>query len=423
MATERKTRQVLLQKTFLGSYFYRTSDGTGRDVLRLQKSQETVNEHIVKDILMQFRKKHKIESEMMNERTIKAAIPVIVGEKYMPQSPRIYEEGYHSYLNSWSEPLLQPSKVIDPAMPRPKLWQELLDRWFKKPEEAAFFESFLAFMVRKPLESADMAVVLRSAQGCGKNFLWDQVVTPMVGKTNAPTTSLKQLTGTFSADLYRSTAVLLDEMYSDNKLSADKLKSIVTGRSMRTEEKNIQAVTLRKHFKLIITSNSHKPLHIEAGDRRYWVCEYIDHKTSKEETAEFLATFSVWLDGKGLQELRDWFELVVCEERMFRTAPDTEAKAEITARDKTADYQVELQDFLEPRKGGFVFSVTQIQADRFRYLAERDIASVLRDMGFIEKRRLSYGRARLWEHPALATNKDEKAMIWSMAAENSRFRG
>ena len=234
MATERKTRQVLLQKTFVGSYFYRTSDATGRDVLRLQQSQETVNLHVLKDILMQFRNKHRIESEMLNERQVYSAIPVIVGEKYMPQSPRIYEEGYHSYLNSWSEPLLQPSKVIDPAMVRPELWQELLDRWFKKPEEAAFFEAFLAFTIRKPLESADMAVVLRSAQGCGKNFLWDQVVTPMVGKTNAPTTSLKQLTGTFSADLYRSTAVLLDEMYSDNKLSADKLKSIVTGRTMRT---------------------------------------------------------------------------------------------------------------------------------------------------------------------------------------------
>ncbi len=422
MATERKTRQVLLQKTFLGGYFYRTSDIMGRDVLRLQKSQETVNLHVLKDILMQFRNKHRIESEMLNERQIYSAIPVIVGEKYMPSQGRIYEEGYHSYLNSWSEPLLQPSKVIDPAMPRPELWQELLDRWFKKPEEAAFFESFLAFMVRKPLESADMAVVLRSAQGCGKNFLWDQVVTPMVGKTNAPTTSLKQLTGTYSADLYRSTAVLLDEMYSDNKLSADKLKSIVTGRSMRTEEKNIQAVTLRKHFKLIITSNSHKPLHIEQGDRRYWVPEYIDHKKSKEETAAFLDTFSVWLDAGGLQELRDWFELVVCEERMFRTAPDTEAKTEITARDKTADYQVELQDFLEPRKGGFVFSVTQIQADRFRFLAERDIAAVLRDMGFVEKRRLSYGRARLWEHTDLVVSKDEKAMIWSKEAENSRFR-
>ncbi len=70
MATERKTQQVRLQKTFLGGYFYRTSDIMGRDVLRLQKSQETVNEHIVKDILMQFRKKHKIESEMLNERTI-----------------------------------------------------------------------------------------------------------------------------------------------------------------------------------------------------------------------------------------------------------------------------------------------------------------------------------------------------------------
>ncbi len=159
------------------------------------------------------------------------------------------------------------------------------------------------------------------------------------------------------------------------------------------------------------------------GDRRYWVPEYIDHKKSKEETAAFLATFSVWLDAGGLQELRDWFELVVCEERMFRTAPDTEAKTEITTRDKTADYQVELQDFLEPRKGGFVFSVTQIQADRFRYLAERDIAAVLREMGFIEKRRLSYGRARLWEHTDLVVSKDEKAHIWSKEAENSRLRG
>jgi len=423
MTTERKSRQVLLQKGFLGSYFYRTSDATGRDVLRLQQSQETVNMHIVKNTLGQFRNKHKIESEMLNERAIYSAIPVIVGEKYMPQSPRIYQEGYHSYLNSWSEPLLQPSKVIDVDMLRPKLWDELLDRWFKKPEEAAFFESFVAFTIRKPLEFADMAVVLRSAQGCGKNFLWDQVVTPMVGKTNAPTTSLKQLTGTYSGDLYRSTAVLLDEMYSDNKLSADKLKSIVTGRSMRTEEKYEQAVTLRKHFKLIITSNSHKPLHIEQGDRRYWVCEYIDHKESKEETAAFLDTFSVWLDAGGLQELRDWFELVVCEERMFRTAPDTEAKAEITARDKTADYQVELADFLEPRKGGFIFSVTQIQGDRFKFLAERDIAAVLRGMGFVEKRRNVYGKARLWEHGDLVISKGEKAPIWSSEAEKSRFRG
>ena len=429
MLTERKERQVSLQKNFLRSYFYRTSDATGRDVLRLQQGQETVNIYIVRDILMQYRNKQKIESEMLTDRAIYSAIPVIVGEKYMPQQTRIYEEGYHSYLNSWPEPLLKPSKDIDPDMLRPQLWQELLGRWFKKSEEAAFFESFIAFMIRKPLEFADMAVVLRSEQGCGKNFLWDQVVSPMVGKPNAPTTSLRQLTSVFSADLYRSTAMLLDEVYADNKLSADKLKAIVTGRTMRTEEKHEQATTLRKHFKMIITSNSHKPLHIEQGDRRYWICDYIAHKISKEETSEFLATFADWLEGRkpacyeksGLQQLRDWFELVECEERLFRVAPDTDAKTEITARDKTADYQAELQDFLEPRKAGFVFSITQIQADRFKFLAERDIAAVLKEMGFVEKRRNVYGKARLWEHPDLSFDKDAKVRIWSTQAEKGRF--
>ena len=46
MLTERKERQVSLQKNFLRSYFYRTSDATGRDVLRLQQGQETVNIYI-----------------------------------------------------------------------------------------------------------------------------------------------------------------------------------------------------------------------------------------------------------------------------------------------------------------------------------------------------------------------------------------
>jgi len=243
---------------------------------------------IVKDTLMKFRAKHKIESEMLKDSTIYSAIPMVVGERYMPQHGRIYDEGYVSYLNSWSEPLLQPSKVIDFNMLRPELWQELLSRWFKKSEEAAYFESFLAFMIRKPLEYADMAVVLRSEQGAGKNFLWDRIVTPMCGKTNAPTVSLKALTGTFSGDLYRSTAMLLDELYADNKQSADKLKPIVTGRTMRTEEKFEQATTLRKHFKLIITSNSHKPLHIEDGDRRYWVPEYRPMKSEKSLVASLL---------------------------------------------------------------------------------------------------------------------------------------
>lgn len=421
MPTNKKRSEVKLQQAFLKGYFYQTSDKTGRQVIRITDSQETVNFHIVIAILNGFRNSKGIESEMLRENEIWDAMPAIVAEKYQPGQERVYQVGYHSYLNSWSPPHLKPSTEIDPQMVRPQMWQEFLDRWFSKQDEGAYFEQFLAFVVRKPLESADVAVVLRSEQGAGKNFLWDQVISPMVGKSNAPTVSLRALTGQFAADLYRSTAMLIDECYSDSKTTADKSKGLITGRVMRTEEKHEKAQMVEKFFKVIIASNSHRPLHIEAGDRRYWVPEFISHKISKEETAAFLATMSVWLDAGGLQELRDWFELVPVDQKMFRTAPDTDAKTEIMARDKVADYQVELRQFLEPRQAGFVFSTTQLQ-HRFKFLSERDIAAVLRDTGFIDRRRTVYGKARLWEHPSLTTNNDEVARIWSEAVERSLFR-
>jgi hypothetical protein len=422
MPTDKKRSEVKLQQAFLKGYFYQTSDKTGRQVARITDSQETVNIHTVKSVLNKFRNSKRIESEMLNENQIWDVLPVIVAERYQPEQERIYQVGYHSYLNSWSPPHLKPSVEIDPAMVRPQLWQELLSRWFSKPDEAAYFEKFLAFMVRKPLEPADVAVVLRSQQGAGKNFLWDQVISPMAGKSNAPTVSLRTLTAQFAADLYKSTAMLVDECYSDSKTTADKLKGLITGRVMRAEEKNEKAQMLEKFFKVIITSNSNKPLHIEQGDRRYWVPDFITHKESKEETAAFLATMSGWLDAGGLQELRDWFELVPVDQKLFRTAPDTHAKTEIMARDKTADYQLELRQFLEPRQAGFVFSVTQLQQDRFKFLAEKDIAAVLNETGFTAKRRNVYGKARLWEHPSLVAVEGETPKIWSAAVERSTFR-
>jgi hypothetical protein len=69
-----------------------------------------------------------------------------------------------------------------------------------------------------------------------------------------------------------------------------------------------------------------------------------------------------------------------------------------------------------------VFSVTQLQQDRFKFLAEKDIAAVLNETGFTAKRRNVYGKARLWEHPSLVAVEGETPKIWSAAVERSTFR-
>lgn len=409
------------EKNFLRKNFYRTSTGTGGLVYCLADNSKIVNENGVLAILEKFRVNHNIKVERLTVEEVRASIPYIVDTVYQPMQERLFDVNLATYLNTWNAPHIQASDNLDADMERPAMWAEFLSRWFPLQDESDYFEKWLALTIRDPLAQCDVAVVLRSEQGVGKNFLFDQVIVPMAGEDNAPTVALKQLTDKFAGDLFSSTIILVDEVYeTDAKKTADKLKGLVTGRTQRAEVKYAQAKAVKTFFNLIITSNSVRPIHIDEDDRRYFVPEFIYHKKDKEETSRFLKSFVFWLKSEGgLQTLRDWFEVLVIEDDLFATAPMTAAKEEITAKDRAADYKVELGQWLREMRSEWVFATTQLQVDKFRYLSSVDIAMVLKDEGF-EQVRMKDGSHRVWKHPAWCPNYRNSGMrIWSACAAKS----
>jgi hypothetical protein len=231
-------------KRFLGKFFYKTSTATGQLVYCLADNSKIVNENGVLAILEKFKVQQNIKTERLTVDEVRTSIPYIVETVYQPMQERLFDLNFATYLNTWNPPSVQPSESVL-LMERPAMWAEFLLRWFPLQDESDYFEKWLALTIRDPLAQCDVAVVLRSEQGVGKNFLFDQVVMPMVGADNAPTVSLKQLTATFAGDLFNSTVILVDEVYeSDAKRTADKLKGLVTGRTQRAEIKYAQAKTV-----------------------------------------------------------------------------------------------------------------------------------------------------------------------------------
>lgn len=417
------------ERNFLKKFFYKTSTASGQLVYCLADNNKIVNENGVLAILEKFRMNHKIKIERLTVEEVRASIPYIVDTVYQPLQERLFDVNLATYLNTWNAPFVQPSEDLDhpsclqQEMERPAMWEEFLSRWFPLQEEKEYFEKWLALTIRDPLAKCDVAVVLRSEQGVGKNFLFDQVVIPMVGEDNAPTVSLKQLTSTFSGDLFNSTVILVDEVYeSDAKKTADKLKGLITGRTQRAEVKYAQAKIVKSFFNLIITSNSVRPIHIEEDDRRYFVPQFICHKKDKEETAKYLESFVFWLKSEGgLQILRDWFEVLKVEDHIFATAKRTAAKEEITAKDRTGDFKAELGQWLRGKRSDWVFATTQLQTDKFKFVSAHDIALVLKDEGFEQVRLDSNKKLRVWMHPSWQEgHKGEGMKIWSLSASSLR---
>jgi hypothetical protein len=411
------------EKNFLKKQFYKTSTATGQLVFFLAENSKVVADQGIMAILEKFRMNHNIKNEKLTVEEVRASIPYIVDTVYQPLEKRLFDRNLATYLNTWNEPFVQASEDLDHEMVRPPMWEEFLSRWFPLQDEKEYFEKWLALTIRDPLAQCDVAVVLRSEQGLGKNFLFDQVVMPMVGEDNAPTVALKQLTDKFAGDLFSSTVILVDEVYeTDAKKTADKLKGLITGRTQRGEVKYAQAKIVKTFFNIIITSNSVRPIHIEEDDRRYFVPQFICHKKDKEETAKYLESFVFWLKSEGgLQILRDWFEVLKVEEHLFATAKMTAAKEEITAKDRTADYKAELGQWLRGKREDWVFATTQLQTDKFKFVSAHDIALVLKDEGFEQVRLDSNKKLRVWMHPSWQEcHRGEGMRIWSLSASTLR---
>ena len=225
---------------------------------------------------------------------------------------------------------------------RPTQWQEYLDRLMPREHKCTdnhgktfpqqdYFEAYIAQRLQQPSQPPLIAILLRGEHGTGKNFWMDNIMKPLLGSDNFKAVSLADVTARFSADLYSTLLVHIEEINATRGKAADALKKLITEETARTEAKNKDAKVVNKYFGIVASSNVQDPVRIEANDRRYFVPVYSTHSVNPDETKSFFVRFTEWLEKQdGLQDLADYFYSLDITGFSFRFPPQTVDKEDIT---------------------------------------------------------------------------------------------
>lgn len=134
--------------------------------------------------------------------------------------------------------------------------------------------NWLAFIVQHPGTKTETALVLKGFQGSGKNTFTDVICEVLNGYSVANVTDINELTGQFNAVVEHKMLLVLNEMKNagdDRLANFNALKSIITDREIRVNEKHQPRRTAENVANLIFCTNNEFPVKIEMSDRRYLV--------------------------------------------------------------------------------------------------------------------------------------------------------
>lgn len=211
---------------------------------------------------------------------------------YAPGQDRITGDGE---LNTW------PGWGCLPAEGDISPWSELLDYIFldADPGSRAWFEKWLAYPLQHPGEKLYTAVVLWGTQhGTGKS-LAGYTMFRIYGR-NATEIGDQNLHASFNDWAENKQFIMGDEITGgDKRLSADRMKSMITQKQLRVNQKYIPSYTIPDCINYYFTSNHPDSFFIEDNDRRFFI-----HELNRKPLPDaFYKRYMKWLNGSGAHAL------------------------------------------------------------------------------------------------------------------------
>lgn len=144
-----------------------------------------------------------------------------------------------------------------------------------------------AKLMRKPHELAETAPLLLGDPGTGKNTFVN-ALGKILGGHYLPLDNIDQLLGKFNFHLKNAVLIHGNEaLWGGHRREIGKLKAAITERYKVIEGKGKDLIVVPNFTHLIISSNEDWPVHIDRGDRRFFVLEVSD--THKEDFPYFKA--------------------------------------------------------------------------------------------------------------------------------------
>lgn len=331
-------------------------------------------------------KKHGLISDQdKNGAYLLKCLPVVYGETFKPHQPAITSSGL---VNLWKPPELKPSgnKVEADQVP---LFDEFLDRWFPIKEEKEYFLWWVAMTVRRQDVKITPAPLLRSAQGCGKGFFVETLMSELLGKHSVGVCALKEVLGDFNGIIEGKTFLLIDEVYRSKTTTADRLKPIQANVTVTLNRKHQPEVPIDNYLNIIVTSNDMIPVLLEDDDRRFFIPQFIRHKESQSETDFFInKQLKPWLKYHGgFQLVRDYLETIDLS-AYYATSPPplTKAKKDLLGHSMESKLIDALKEIISKEEVVMLREIKSQIADDFdRTPADATVASALFSLGCEQK--------------------------------------
>lgn len=222
-------------------------------------------------------------------------------------------------------------------------------------QERSFALDYLAMIVQNPARKVNYALLVRGAQGTGKSWI-GRIMTAIIGSRNVVFPSNDEVLSKWTIWTEGSSLAVIEELMARGRIDmAARLKPIITGPTLRIEEKQRSIYTIPNHLNLIAFTNHEDALPIEAGDRRWLV---ISSEMEPKDEAYYDRLFA-FLDGDGPSAVKHYLLARRVQLKPKGMAPNTKGKAEMRRRTLSEAEQY-LGYMFEAHEGPFAFDLVRL---------------------------------------------------------------
>jgi hypothetical protein len=206
-----------------------------------------------------------------------------------------------------------------------------------------FLLDWLAQLFQFPQKKIGIAVALKGGQGAGKSIVGD-VLKQLLGHYQIVADKPDQIVGQFNSQLRRCLLLQSEEAFwGGKKTGASALKHLVTGKTLRVEQKGIDSEEVESYLRLLITTNEDLVWPTSVDDRRLAMFEVSDHRVGDRR---YFDELFAELDDGGYEKLLHTLLTRQIDHKRLEFAPRT-AALEAQAAESMTPEEAWLLDLLE----------------------------------------------------------------------------
>ena len=339
-----------------------------------RKSQQMLKADTINLLYKRTQKKIGVAISYLHQNDIE----VVNGTAYWPIAEEIIRMDGRTYLNSYYPNNISPlskDELEDFVPTNLKDWRDHILNVLCNGnlETFKYLEDTIAHDLQKPQENRTFAWVFSSKQGVGKTLFF-KLLTKLHGYHNVAWVGTDNLVDKYRSFMKHCYVIVCNEIdISGQGKSAklDKLKELITEDIHPIEQKYVDTVNHRGHYRLYASSNKVIPLSVDPNDRRI---AFVNINTSREELLKNDPSYfeRLWkqLDDRNfIRNIHHYYTKVHHISSTFdKNEPIvTESKRSLMSNSRPQSYK-ELDELMLLREGPF----------REDFVNQRDVLTFLR---------------------------------------------